>query len=246
MSLILSSFLWMCRILPTEPARLGYVHSLVECNDGLWRSRPQTYVPHEGDILLFAKHDSVRYFLYSLAGTSSPYHSAVVIRLPDGCLGTLEAAPLDTYQVLILSLADRLRAHNGIVFVRRLKRPLCPEESAALTAFAEAQEFKGFAFGRMALALTPFRHRGEYRSKLWGTTKLDRSRWFCSELVIASEVVANRIDPETVRASSVYPRDLYLDKPIDFSGMWEKPLRWSEGADDALPPEDAMPDATDP
>lgn len=247
MTLLLSAVLWMCRILPsTEPARVGYLHTLVAGSDGILRGRPQAYVPREGDILLYGKHDTVRYFLYSLAGTSSPYHSGMIIRLSDGSLATLEAAPLESYQVLILPLHDRLLAHPGVVSVRRLKLPLDAEESANLTQFARAQENKGFAFGRMALALTPFRHRGEYRSKLWGTTKLDRDRWFCSELVIASAVVASRIDPETVRASSVYPRDLYLDSPIDFSGIWEKPLRWSDGPDDALPPDDATPDDANP
>src|SRR5207253_1783217 len=72
-----------------------------------------------------------------------------------------------------------------------------------------------------------FRPRGKWGRELFGETALDREDWFCSELVMAACIAMGRVDPEKTPANSVYPRDLFLDVPTDFSATWEAPLLWS-------------------
>jgi hypothetical protein len=222
----LSSLLWLTALAAplTEPA--GCL-----CHAG--RSgevQTEPYFPREGDILIFTYCNGFSRLLYELAGTGPPYHAGIVVRLPDGRLATLEAGPTDNWRVYLLTLPTRLPAYQGRIWVRRIKTPLNPEESARLTDFATNQTDKGFAFGRLLLGVTLMRPRGELGVELFGQTSLDRDEWFCSELVVAASVAAGRMDKQKIPANGVYPRDLFLDEPISFNSTWELPLLWAEHA----------------
>jgi hypothetical protein len=211
----------------------GYLFHPARCLDGSVCLETRAYIPQEGDIIICASRNHLWQICFSLARSGPPFHAAVVIREPNGRLAVLEAGPNDTWCVYILPLPERLAAYPGRIWVRQLKVPLTPEESARLTNFATDQTGKGFAFGRVLFAAT-FRPAPNC-GKLFGRTCLDRPRWFCSELVVAACVVAGRMDPKIVSANCIYPRDLFLDRSVDFSSTWDMPLLWSEHPSSGLP-----------
>lgn len=231
MCCLVVSCLWAVRLalgVPLEPLQAGYLCRRVACAEGII-IQTERYCPQEGDILIFTYKNPLWRCLYALAGSGPPYHAGIVVRMPNGELATLEAGPTGTYNTYLLPLPHRLPAYNGSIWVRRLKEPLTSAESERLTEFASDQTGKGFAFGRLLVAaVTPLRPRGPIRYDLLGTTCLDRQRWFCSELVMAAAVVAGRADPQFVHANGIYPRDLLLDEPYDFSATWEQPLLWTK------------------
>lgn len=187
---------------------------------------PEPYLPQPGDIVLFS-HDRLRSrFVYALARTGKPYHAGIVVRLPDGRFAILEAGPYDYVHVYLMDLLPRLRTHEGVLWVRRLRVPLSPSASARLTSFALVQTGKRFALFRVILQATPFRAHGAFHSRLFGSARIDRHGWFCSELVVAALAVAGRIDPHFMKPNTVYPRDLFRDEPFDLKPCWEAPRRW--------------------
>ncbi len=187
----------------------------------------EAYIPQPGDIILYA-HESLRsFFLYSLARTGKPYHAGVVVRLPDGRPAILEAGPYDLISVYLMDALPRLRTHEGTIWVRRRRVPLTPEQSARLTAFALEQTGKRFALFRVILEATPLRVHGPLRRRLFGSSRIDRQHWFCSELVIASLAVAGVLDPHAIKPNTVYPRDLFYDRPFNLKPCWEEPRPWT-------------------
>ena len=187
----------------------------------------ETYQPQAGDIVLFS-HDHLRsWFVYALARTGKPYHAGIVVNLPDGRPAILEAGPYDYVHVYLMDLLPRLQTHEGCIWVRRLRVPLSRCESARLTSFALAQTGKRFALFRVILQATPFRAHGSVHSRVFGSARIDRHSWFCSELVIAALAVAGRIDPHCIKPNTVYPRDLYRDQPFDLKPCWDVPRRWT-------------------
>jgi len=226
----LSLLLALAAVLPTGAPAAGHLIDVVPHADGTLRLRATPYQPREGDIVIFSYKDSLREVMYALAGTGAYYHSGLVVRLPSGELATLEAGAVDGYDVFLLTLPTRLPAYQGNIWVRRLRAPLSAAESTLLTDFAVRQTGKGFAFHRVLQAATPFRPRGWLGVKLWGKTDLERSSWFCSELVVAALVAAGRLDGDEVAANGIYPEDLFTDEVIDLHAGWELPLLWSETA----------------
>lgn len=220
----LSSFLWLAATAAPITGPAGCL-----CHVGpAGEVQTETYFPREGDILIFTYRSWFTRFVYLFAGTGPPYHAGIVVRLPDGRLATLEAAPTDDWRVYLLTLPTRLPAYQGRIWVRRIMKPLDRDESRRLTEFATDQTDKGFAFGRVLLGGTVMRPRGEWGVELFGETSLDREEWFCSELVVAASVAAGRINRQKIPANGVYPRDLFLDDPINFRETWEPPLLWRE------------------
>jgi hypothetical protein len=186
----------------------------------------EAYVPHPGDIILYSSHHLRSMFFYALAHTGQPYHTGVVVSLPDGRPAILEAGPYDYVSVYLMDLLPRLRTHDGSIWVRRRCVSLTPEQSARLTAFALEQTGKRFALFRVILEATPFRAHGSLHSRLFGSPRVDRRRWFCSELAIAALAVAGVVDPRIMQPNTVYPRDLFVDRPIDLKPCWEQPRLW--------------------
>ena len=187
----------------------------------------EAYVPQPGDIVLYS-HSSLRTrFLYLLAHTGKPYHAGVVVNLPDGRPAVLEAGPYDYLHVYLMDALPRMRTHQGLIWVRRRRVPLTAEQSTRLTAFALEQTGKRFAFFRVILEATPFHAHGVLHSRLFGSARINRHCWFCSELVIAALAAAGVLDPHEINPNTVYPRDLFYDHPFDLKPCWEAPRCWT-------------------
>jgi hypothetical protein len=187
----------------------------------------EPYFPQPGDIVLYAHHSLRSLFFYTLARTGKPYHVGIVVNLPDGRPAILEAGPYDYLHTYLMDALARMRTHTGTIWVRRLRVPLTPEQSARLTNFALHQTGKGFALFRIILEVTPFRAHGSLHSRLFGSPKTERHGWFCSELVVAAMAVAGLVDPHVVKPNTIYPRDLFRDCPFDWKLRWEEPRLWS-------------------
>ncbi len=202
------------------------------------------YEPHEGDLVLYDDHSPHWRRLYHMAGTDMPDHSGIVVRLPDGRLQLLESAPDDGHlaglHVCLLEPLPRLHQFEGTIFIRRIKCPLSPEQSARLTEFALDAQGKRYALIRMLLQGTPFRARGSWRKALLGKTDLHRSSYFCSELVVAAGTAAGLFDPKVHFANAMYPRDMIYDDCYDLSATWLPAGIWSPCAA-PVPSQDLFP-----
>ena len=190
------------------------------------------YTPQPGDIILFDAHNRLHHAFYKMANTSAPTHSAIVIAKPGGGTALLDIVgpfpPLA--KVEVVNVETRLPNYKGSIMVRRIKQPLTPEQNQRLTDFAYAQNGKRFALGRIILQVTPFCPRNGLRHTLFARTELDRSRWFCSELVIAACTVGGVLDSATCPANATYPRDLAYDERFDFSPYFYPPTPWANEA----------------
>jgi hypothetical protein len=157
----------------------------------------------------------------------------IVVRHPEGHLAVLEAGPDDGLWVELLEVESRLQQFHrdfprGTITIRRCKRSLTPEKSAALTRFALAQKGKRYAAGRLLLQGSAFRPRGML-APLLAKTHLDRDAWICSELAVAAGTVAGLFDPKVVKANATYPRDLVDNRHFDLSAIWRDPVEWRSG-----------------
>jgi len=188
----------------------------------------EPYLSQPGDIVFYS-HDNLRQrCLYALAHTGKPYHVGIVVNLSDGRPAILEAGPYDYVNVYLMDLLPRMRTHEGSVWVRRRRTPLTPEQSARLTDFALHQTGKRFALFRIILEITPVRAHGDSpHRRLFGSSCVDRRGWFCSELVIAALAVAGVVDPQVMKPNTIFPRDLFYDRPFDLKPCWEEPRPWT-------------------
>jgi hypothetical protein len=188
------------------------------------------YAPREGDLVFYDDKSRVWTALFALAGTGPPLHMGIVVKKPDGTLAVLEAGPDDSLWVKLLDLPGRLHQfdrdfRNGTITVRRCKKTLDPDQSAALTRFALAQKGKRYAALRLLLQGTSWRAR-DRRQGQGGKTYLDRSAWICSELAVAAAAVAGLLDPTAVKANATYPRDLVDNQRHDLGAAWHDAARW--------------------
>lgn len=193
------------------------------------------YKPQPGDLIFFDDHNKKWELLYKMVGSGPPFHSGLVIALPDGTPAVLESGPDDTMYVRILALPSRLQGFEGDVWVRQVKQPLSPEKCKELTDWALKQDGKHYAFWRLLLQGTPVRCRGDLRCKLFGATHLDRNRWLCSELVVGGGTVAGLFDANVHFANAIYPRDIIFDNKYDLSDRFHE-ARFFSSSPERLPP----------
>ncbi len=219
----------------------SYLYQPAFCLDEVLRGPAVPYLPQPGDIMLRLDHSVFWRVTHYMALAFDPNGSGIVFARPDGSLAVLEAGPNDTLWVRTLDLLPHLReyAAEGRVWIRRRRVPLTPEQSAALTAFALAQDGKRFALHRLGVQLTPFRSRGPIRTRFMGKPHGDRWSYFCSELVCEACVAAGLLDPKRTRPSATYPCDLFygrslnpfIDKHLDVNACWYPPARWTDCPD---------------
>lgn len=190
----------------------------------------EPYSPHEGDLVLFDDHIRFWQIMYKLAGTAMPDHSGIVV-LMNGRTVLLESGPDDGKlagpYVRLLEGMNRLQTYQGTVHIRKLRCPLEPWQSAALTNFAVCTEGKRYASVRLVLQITPFRVRQPLRKEVFGKTDLDRRAYLCAEVVVAAGTAAGLFDPKIHRANSMYPEDLYYDSIYDLTQTWDPPRVWA-------------------
>jgi len=221
---------------PGEKPAASYLYEPSYCTDNALRGKARAYVPQPGDVVLATDRNLFWKITHDMAFAFEPHNSAIVVARRDGRLATLEAGPNDTIWVTILDLLPHLTeyANKGPVWIRKRKTPLTAEQMAALTEFAERQDGKRFALGRLAIQLTPFRDRGPIRTAFMGKSHGERPSYYCSELVLEATVAAGLTDPVTTRPSASYPHDLFFDhshnryisKHLPLACDWEPPARW--------------------
>jgi hypothetical protein len=211
--------------LPPTSGPAGY---LVMPTAGTSALQVMAYFPQAGDILLYDDENPWYHFGFMVVGSGAPMHVAVAFSRDDGSPALLDIAgpTVRGAKVALLEVVPRLSTYQGVVLVRRLVRPLTPEQAADLRHFAQAQEGKHFAFGRLLLQATPLRARFGLRRWLFAGTVFDRDRWLCSELVVAALAVAHVLDPATYPANAMYPRDLAYNEAFDLSSVYQTPVLW--------------------
>lgn len=185
------------------------------------------YIPHEADIVFYDDQSVFWRFVYLLGHTTPPFHSGIMFRKPDGAFTLLEAGPDTNPYVCLLEPAHRLHAYKGIVQVRRCKVPLTRDQSCLLTNFALAQEGKRYAIWRLLLQGTPIKTRGGPLRRSLAKTHYDRCRWVCTEIVVAAAELIGLMDPNAVKATNTYPRDIVNDRKYNLSAVWEAAAYWS-------------------
>jgi hypothetical protein len=252
MRVLLSPCLGLILMLGTTPAGVGYLYAPSFDVDAEPSGHPTPYRPEPGDIFLSGNPRLRARIVYALAGTGAPHHSGIVIALPDGSRGVLEAGPGETLKIEISDPFGDFLLHTergGRVWIRRRATPLTPEQSCRLTEFAQVQTGKRFAALRLMAQLSPFRCRAPLRTRWLGKPHGERSRYFCSELVMEACVAAGVIDAERARPGATYPRDLFLgrsnnrflDANLQINDGWLPPARWLPGAEATAPSSDAVP-----
>ncbi len=214
--------------------------------DHCLREPVRPYFPQPGDIFLASDKEWWAKWGHWLAGTGAPQHSGIVVARPDGSLALLEAGPHNAVYIEVGDLIPQLLSYavKERVWIRQRCKPLTPEQSYRLTAFAMAVNKKPFATCRLVCQITPFRCRGPFTAHLGKPHCKDfcpenpeqylRRCYFCSETVTEACVAAGLLDPETTRPGATYPRDLFfghskcgfINKHLDLSD-WLPPSRWT-------------------
>jgi hypothetical protein len=228
-----------CRPAPAPAAQAGSLYVRPADEHGGARPHWEPYCPRPGDLVFFSDNKLFWRGAFALAGTGRPFHTGIVVAMPDGSPGILEAGAFDRATILVIALGPRLRCHEGKIWIRRLRQPISPEQSHRLTEFGLEQTTKGYAVGRILLELTPLGAHGRFGARLFGTSSLHRRRWFCSELVVAAAATVGLFDPEVMKPNTIFPRDLFIDQPCDLRAHWEPAARWSPCPEE--PPPDAEP-----
>ncbi len=206
------------------PSVLLEIHSGPERQTTL---KPTRYHPQPGDIVLFDDHSTFTTKVYHCCGTGRPLHAGVVFRRADGSNAILEAGTNAVMKVFIFDLEPRLQKFDGTILIRRPRKAMNPEKCAKLANFAAAQEGKPYAIARLLLQLTPFRSRSHVvMTQVFGRTVLDRERWICSELVIASLAAADVWSVDEFPANAMYPRDICYDERFDLRPYYDTPALW--------------------
>lgn len=185
----------------------------------------QPYEPCEGDLLFFQARNLLENVLYALACAGGPTHCGIVVHRQDGSLGLLEAPGL-RYPVMLSDVSSRMHYYDGKIFVRRRCVPLTPEQSAALTAFACAQEGKRFDVVGLLRPAFGLPTRGPCVPCCCTCKELNQDRWFCSELLAAALVKAGLYDPCKIRPNFTDPEDLMNEGPIQLCPCWARYVRW--------------------
>jgi hypothetical protein len=225
----------------------SYLYQPAFCMDHELRCPARPYHPQPGDIFLASDHGFLAKASHRFGLTGCPQHSGVVVARSDGRMAVLEAGPFNTTKIELVDLVEHLShyAEHERVWIRARRVPLCPEQCARLTAFAECADGKPFAIVRLLLLGTPFRPRGPVRTAFMGKPRsVDfepgscdhglKKKYFCSELATESLVAAWVLDPETTRPAATFPRDLFfgrscncwIDHHLDLSD-WDPPARWT-------------------
>jgi hypothetical protein len=195
--------------------------------EGRSASRTIPYEPHAGDLVFFNDYKAHWVFLYKMVGSEGPYHAALIYRKANGEYATVEAGPNDTLTCRVLPLVPRLQEFPGTVQIRRVKTPLAPDQEAALARWAESQDGKRYALGRLLLQATPVRCRGPLRKEWFGATYTNRSAYLCAELAVAGGTTVGLFDPAKQPGNAIYPRDIIFNDKYDISATYHDADLWS-------------------
>jgi hypothetical protein len=208
----------------TEPS--SYLFDLQTGSNQKVQLVGRRYHPQPGDLVLFDDHHEIAARLYSWCGTGTPLHAAIVFHKVDGTPAILEAGQNGVLKVFISDANVRLSGFDGTILVRRLRKPLTPEQCRQLSEFANAQEGKPYALGRAIMHASPLRPREPSIMKYFGRTVLEREGWICSELAVAAATAAGVLNETEHPANMMLPRDLCYDERYNLSARYEAPALW--------------------
>ena len=99
-------------------------------------------MPQPGDIFLATDESFWLRLGHAAVGGAGVHHSGLIFARPDGSLGLIEAGPFNELVTRVIDPYQHMSNHvarGTIVWVRRRRVPLTPEQSARLTAFASAR-----------------------------------------------------------------------------------------------------------
>ncbi|HZZ81358.1 MAG TPA: YiiX/YebB-like N1pC/P60 family cysteine hydrolase [Gemmataceae bacterium] len=211
-------------LLGTPPDKADRSSYLFQFEKGRLVGRP--YQPQAGDLALLDDHHEITAQLYNLCNTGKPLHAAIIFHKPDGTPAVLEAGRNGVLKVFVTDAATRMQRFDGTILIRRLRKPLTPEQSKQLTDFAMAQDGKPYALSRAILHASPLRPRDPGIMRIFNRTVLDREGWICSELAVAAATAAGVLNETDHPANMMLPRDLCYDERYDLSPQYEPPALW--------------------
>ncbi len=223
--------------IPTD-APFGYLYQPARDVRLAPRQPATPYQPKAGDVILMSDTNVFWTSLYRLALTGRPGHGGVVVTMPDGRLGVLEAGYDGTLWTRLTPLDYKLHQYPGAVWVRERLIPLTPDEDARLTAFAVASADKRYSVLKFALQATQLTPRGPFRTSFLGRPMRavgGEERYTCAEIILEALLRAGVIDGRTARPAATYPQDLfydrsrnpYLDRHPPLAGGWGVPAQWT-------------------
>jgi hypothetical protein len=238
---VLGPFLFSA-LLPAQPASPppgSYLCQACYCRDGVFRGPALPYCPEPGDIFLATDQERWAQVGHWFVGSHGVHHSGIMFRRSNGAMALLEAGPFNSVEIEAMDPIAHMHDHvcaGDWVWIRRRRCPLTPEQSARLTAFAEAQEGKPFATWRLMAQVTLLRSRGPIRTWFMGGPHGVRDSYFCAELAMESCVAAGLLDARHARPAATYPRDIFFDRSynlwleLHFSLEcgWYPPALWTE------------------
>lgn len=248
---VLLTTLVLAAALAQAPETCGsYLFQPAYCLDCQLRQPAVAYQPRPGDIMLCTDFKWFWTVGHDLAGAGHPHHAGIIVAMPDGRIGLLEAGPHDQNFIATDEALPHLRRYEkeGPVWIRRRRVPLTCEQSARLTEFAMLQENKRFAVWRMVALITPVRNRGPVRTYWRGAPNgPDRISYFCAELCLEACVYAGLLDADKTRPSASFPHDIFMDESLNpfinkyqkLYPAWDPPARWTSGRCTPLGPEGA-------
>src|ERR1051326_3443729 len=241
---LLLGLLPLSQMPPAAPCATGsYLYQPAFCLDDAIRGTPRPDELKPGDICCAVGTTRWSRMGHHFAGAGLPNHSMIVLAMPDGRLGALEAGPHGKLTVDVREAYAHLasyEAEGAPVWVRRKRTPLTPDQSACLSAFCMAHDETKFASLRLGMQATRIRSRGPLRTNWLGGVDLDKRSYFCSELVLNSLVAAGVFEAAPLRPSATYPSDLFFNnsrnKIVERSLApllcdWHPPARWVSSPD---------------
>ncbi len=154
---------------PGGEAEASFLYQPSYSMDKLLRGPVEAYVPQPGDIMLATDSNVFWKITHDLALAFEPHNSGIFFARSDGRLALLEAGPNDTLFIRSMDALPHIGSYaaKGPLWVRKRRVPITPEQSCALTTFAELQEGKFFALPRLGLQLTPFRRTARCAPRSW-------------------------------------------------------------------------------
>ncbi|WP_149109238.1 hypothetical protein [Limnoglobus roseus] len=194
------------------------------------------YTPKAGDVLLLSDPDPLFDVLYVFAKSGKPGHCAIVVTMPDGRPGMLEAGFSFTPWTRLTPLDYAISLYAGNVWVRPREVPLTPDEDRRLTEFAMQANGGAYNKKRFANQLTLFRSRNPIVTRFAGKPVGPGKTYTCVQIVVEAMVYAGLIDAKTARPAATYAQDLfydrsrnpYIDRHPPMAGRgWGAPQLWT-------------------
>lgn len=190
----------------------GYTYSPARDLSRVTHYPARRYDPQAANIILMSDATLLSRTLYALAMSGAPDHIGIAFRQPNGRIGMLETGFSESLCTRFAPLDYRIHHYPGVVWVRRVRVPVTPDQDQRLTAFAALVDDTRYNLRAVKLNITPFRSRDPLRTAALARPAGGERSLYCSEAVLEVLVCAGLIEPETTRPKATFPRDLFFDR----------------------------------